>query len=475
MAIEMIEVQEFNAGTQIKVIGVGGGGGNAVEHMIKSGVKGVEFICANTDAQALKLSSADKIIQLGSTGLGAGSRPERGREAAEAAVESIRATLEGCNMLFITAGLGGGTGTGAAPVVARVAREMGILTVGVVTKPFEWEGGRRMNHAEAGLNELEENVDSLIIVLNEKLLQVFGDDVSQDAAFAFANDVLRNSVGGIAEIINVEALVNVDFEDVRTVMSEQGKAMMGTAVACGPDRARIAAEQAVACPLLEGVDMSGAKGVLVLITAAKGALKLSESREAMNTIRAYASNDAHVIYGTAYDDALGDEIRVTVVATGLSVTGKRQAQNLQVIRTGTDNAPVMVSPHYTPHPMLSQPPAILPSSFAPMSPAHVAPNPVQEMPVPTFLAPSAPEPSASRSNEGSMGAPTASMTPSGPSSASSANQPTARTPVQPNYTDMAVPSVWRTNRVQAAAKVDALASGGMDDYEIPAFLRKQAD
>ena len=406
MSIEMIEVEEFNSGTQIKVIGVGGGGGNAVEHMIASGVKGVEFVCANTDAQALRASSAHKTIQLGHSGLGAGSKPERGREAAEAAVDQIRETLEGCNMLFITAGMGGGTGTGAAPVVARVAREMGILTVGVVTKPFEWEGGRRMNHAEAGLSELEANVDSLIVVLNEKLLEVLGDDITQDQAFAYANDVLRNSVGGIAEIINVEALVNVDFEDVRTVMSEQGKAMMGTAKANGPDRARIAAEQAVACPLLEGIDMSGAKGVLVLITAAKGGLKLSESREAMNTIRAYASPDAHVIYGTAYDDNLGDEIRVTVVATGLSVGGRRNTQPLQVIRTGTDNVPFTV---------------------------------------PTM-----------ESNQASATGGAISM-------------------AQPDYGSMAVPSVWRTNRTQAAAKVDALASGGMDDYEIPAFLRKQAD
>ena len=406
MSIEMIEVEEFNQGTQIKVIGVGGGGGNAVEHMIASGVKGVEFVCANTDAQALRASSAHKTIQLGHSGLGAGSKPERGREAAEAAVDQIRETLEGCNMLFITAGMGGGTGTGAAPVVARVAREMGILTVGVVTKPFEWEGGRRMNHAEAGLSELEANVDSLIVVLNEKLLEVLGDDITQDQAFAYANDVLRNSVGGIAEIINVEALVNVDFEDVRTVMSEQGKAMMGTAKANGPDRARIAAEQAVACPLLEGIDMSGAKGVLVLITAAKGGLKLSESREAMNTIRAYASPDAHVIYGTAYDDNLGDEIRVTVVATGLSVGGRRNTQPLQVIRTGTDNVPFTV---------------------------------------PTM-----------ESNQSTATGGATSM-------------------AQPDYGSMAVPSVWRTNRTQAAAKVDALASGGMDDYEIPAFLRKQAD
>ena len=406
MSIEMIEVEEFNSGTQIKVIGVGGGGGNAVEHMIASGVKGVEFVCANTDAQALRASSAHKTIQLGHSGLGAGSKPERGREAAEAAVDQIRETLEGCNMLFITAGMGGGTGTGAAPVVARVAREMGILTVGVVTKPFEWEGGRRMNHAEAGLSELEANVDSLIVVLNEKLLEVLGDDITQDQAFAYANDVLRNSVGGIAEIINVEALVNVDFEDVRTVMSEQGKAMMGTAKASGPDRARIAAEQAVACPLLEGIDMSGAKGVLVLITAAKGGLKLSESREAMNTIRAYASPDAHVIYGTAYDDNLGDEIRVTVVATGLSVGGRRNTQPLQVIRTGTDNVPFTV-------PTMESNPATATGGATSMA--------------------------------------------------------------QPDYGSMAVPSVWRTNRTQAAAKVDALASGGMDDYEIPAFLRKQAD
>ena len=404
MSIEMIEVEEFNAGTQIKVIGVGGGGGNAVEHMIASGVKGVEFICANTDAQALRASSAHKVIQLGHSGLGAGSKPERGREAAEAAVDEIRTTLEGCNMLFITAGMGGGTGTGAAPIVARVAREMGILTVGVVTKPFDWEGNRRMTHAEAGLAELEANVDSLIVVLNEKLLEVLGDEVTQDQAFAYANDVLRNSVGGIAEIINVEALVNVDFEDVRTVMSEHGKAMMGTAKASGPDRARIAAEQAVACPLLEGVDMSGAKGVLVLITAAKGGLKLSESREAMNTIRAFASSEAHVIYGTAYDEALGDEIRVTVVATGLSVGG-RNAQPFKVVRTGTDNVPFTVA-------------------------SSAAGSTVQ-----------------------------------GPASA----------PVGAAQPDYGVPSVWRTNRTQAAAKVDALASGGMDDFEIPAFLRKQAD
>jgi cell division protein FtsZ len=399
---------------------VGGGGGNAVEHMISSGVQGVEFVTANTDAQALRVSNAHKVIQLGSTGLGAGSKPDRGREAAEAAIDDIRLALEGTNMLFVTAGMGGGTGTGAAPVVARVAREMGILTVGVVTKPFEFEGSRRMNNAEAGLAELEANVDSLIVVLNEKLMDVLGEDASQDEAFAFANDVLKNSVGGIAEIINVEALVNVDFEDVRTVMSETGKAMMGTAAASGPDRARIAAEQAVACPLLEGVDMSGAKGVLVLITAAKGGLKLSESREAMNTIRKFASPDAHVIYGTAYDENLGDQIRVTVVATGLAGS-RRAAPQLQVLRTGTDGV-----------------------GF------------------PTTQAPNA-------SPAGVLAAATGGL--AGLASGLGLGSAAA----QPNYDAMNSPAVWRGNRTSAAAKVDALSSGGMDDYEIPAFLRKQAD
>ncbi len=409
MSIEMIEGEEFNLGTQIKVIGVGGGGGNAVEHMIERKVQGVEFICANTDAQALVRSTAHKTIQLGGTGLGAGSKPDKGRVAAEEAVEDIRAAIEGAHMLFITAGMGGGTGTGAAPVIARVAKEMGILTVGVVTKPFEFEGGRRMTNADSGLAELEANVDSLIVVLNEKLLEVLGDDITQDEAFAHANDVLKNAVGGIAEIINVPGHVNVDFEDVRTVMGEPGKAMMGTALADGPDRARIAAEQAVACPLLEGIDLSGARGVLVLITAKKGSLKLSESKLAMNTIRAYASADAHVIYGTAYDDALGDQIRVTAVATGLSRQGaRRAAPALQVLRTGTDNVP---------------------------------------FPVPTM--------NAAVAGPGAIAA-----------------QPAMG---QPDYTGMAVPSVWRTNRTSATAKVDALSAGGMDDFEIPAFLRKQAD
>ncbi len=400
MAIEMIEVEEFNQGTQIKVIGVGGGGGNAVAHMIERGVQGVQFACANTDAQALSRSNAPKLIQLGSNGLGAGGKPDKGRDAAELAVDEIRAAIDGAHMLFITAGMGGGTGTGAAPVIARIAKEMGILTVGVVTKPFDWEGGKRMSNADCGLAELEANVDSLIVILNEKLLEVLGDDVTQAEAFAHANDVLKNAVGGISEIINEYGGVNVDFEDVRTVMGEPGKAMMGTAAASGPDRARIAAEQAVACPLLEGIDLSGAKGVLVLVTASKGSLKLAESKLAMTTIREFAAPDAHVIYGAAYDESLGDEMRVTVVATGLSrQDARRQAPTLEVIRTGTDNIPF-----------------------------HV----------PTL------------GGNGHAGS-------------------------QPNYEGMAVPSVWRTNRTMAAAKVDALSSGGMDDFEIPAFLRRQAD
>ena len=407
MAIEMIE--EFDQGTQIRVIGVGGGGGNAVDHMIAKGVQGVDFVCANTDAQALSRSSANSVIQLGTTGLGAGAKPAAGKAAAEEAVDRIRASIDGAHMLFITAGMGGGTGTGAAPVIARVAKEMGILTVGVVTKPFEFEGNRRLKAADEGIAELEANVDSLIVVLNEKLLEVLGDDITQEEAFAHANDVLRNAVGGISDIIHVPGLVNVDFEDVKTVMSEPGKAMMGTAQAGGPDRATKAAEQAVACPLLEGIDLSGAKGVLVLIAASKNTFKLAESRNAMNTIRRYAAEDAHVIYGTAYDDSLGDQLRVTVIATGLSPARRQQApisvvHSAPVLRTGTDNLPILN-------------------------------NVAQPMSV------------------GGLGG----------------------APMQHDYSQLSTPSVWRNGRTQAAAKVDALASNGMDEIEIPAFLRKQAD
>ncbi|MFM1856233.1 MAG: cell division protein FtsZ [Pseudomonadota bacterium] len=412
MAIEMIE--EFDQGTQIKVIGVGGGGGNAVQHMIDSGVQGVDFIVANTDAQALNRSGARTLLQLGTTGLGAGAKPDAGRDAAEKAVDAIRASIEGAHMLFITAGMGGGTGTGAAPVIARVAREMGILTVGVVTKPFEFEGPRRNRQADNGVNELSGHVDSMIVVLNEKLIEVLGDDVSQDQAFAHANDVLRNAVGGISDIIHMDALVNVDFEDVKTVMSEPGKAMMGTATAGGPERARKAAESAVACPLLEGIDLSGAKGVLVLIAASRQSFRLSESKTVMNTIRVYAHEDAHVIFGAAYDETLGDQMRVTVIATGLTgvsgqatqappqqvlrVIGGRPATvapPLQGTRTGTDNVPVL---------------------------GHA----IGRSPLGTTTG---------------------------------------------EYAGLGTPSVWRNAR----SRVDAMASNGMDEIDIPAFLRKQAD
>jgi cell division protein FtsZ len=315
MEFQMVE-NESPQGTIIKVVGVGGAGNNAVQHMIKKSVQGVEFICLNTDSQALYRSSASHKLRLGKTGLGAGARPEVGKGSAEEAREEIKQLLSGAHMVFITAGMGGGTGTGAAPVVARIAKEMGILTVGVVSKPFEFEGLRRMNVAEIGANELQSHVDSLIIVLNERLFSVMGEDAEMDKCFECADDVLHNAVAGIAEIINVDGLINVDFEDVKTVMSEQGKAMMGTATLSGPDRARLAAESAVSSPLLEGVDLSGARGILVNITASRS-LKLSETKQVMNTIRSYAAKDATVIFGSVYDESMGDSLRVTVVATGL--------------------------------------------------------------------------------------------------------------------------------------------------------------
>lgn len=334
---EIIDKEENASDTEtiIKVVGVGGAGGNAVDHMIREGVMGVDFVAANTDAQALKRSVAHRKIRLGKSGLGAGAKPEVGRNAALEEREQIAETLRGANMVFITAGMGGGTGTGAAPIIAEVAREMGILTVAVVTKPFAFEG-KRAKVAEAGLVELQKNVDSLIVILNDKLMDVLGDDVSMEDAFKAADNVLRNAVGGIAEIINYPGLVNVDFEDVRTVMSEMGMAMMGSASAAGVDRARIAAEQAVASPLLEGVNLSGAKGVLVNITATRG-LKMKEVNEVMSTVREFAAEDAHIIFGAVYDESMADEIRVTVVATGLGQAQVRR-QGFTVIDTAVAQA-----------------------------------------------------------------------------------------------------------------------------------------
>ena len=376
------------SGTVIKVVGVGGAGGNAVDHMIREGVQGVEFICANTDAQALNRSDAHRKLQFG-PGLGAGGKPEKARALAEVERERIAEALQGAHMAFITAGMGGGTGTGAAPIVAEVARELGILTVAVVTKPFEFENAKRMAVAEQGLAELARHVDSLIVILNERLIDVLGDDISMMVAFKTADNVLRNAVGGIAEIINVPGLVNVDFEDVRTVMGEMGKAMMGSAMASGMDRARLAAEQAVASPLLEGIELSGARGVLVNISA-NSALGMKEVREVMNTIRAYAAEDAHIIFGTVFDDAMEDGLRVTVVATGLgAATAAQQFRpRMEVVaqKTGTDNAPI----------------------------------------VETI-----------------------------------------------NYGELETPVVFRSGRRHA--QVEAMAASGVDKYDIPAFLRKQAD
>ena len=399
MAFEILETE--TAGTVIKVIGVGGAGGNAVEHMIQRGVQGVDFICANTDHQALSRSSAKNVIQLGKTGLGAGSRPEMGRAAAEEARDRIADALRGAHMVFITAGMGGGTGTGAAPVVAEVAKELGILTVAVVSKPFEFEGPKRAKVADAGLSDLQDNVHSMIVILNSKLEEVLGEDAEMADCFRTADDVLHNACAGIAEIINTPGLVNVDFEDVKTVMSEHGKAMMGTASASGTDRARVAAEQAVACPLLEGVDLSGARGVLVNITAS-GSLKMKETSVVMNTIRAFAAEDATVIFGAVRDDSMGDNLRVTVVATGLgrAASAARKPSLTVLARTGTDNVPM------------------------------TAPTP--------------------------MGAPTPA--------ASSATT---------NYGQYDMPAVFRT---RAAVGQSADEAGGPEmRFEIPAFLRKQAD
>jgi cell division protein FtsZ len=382
-------------GAVIKVIGVGGAGGNAVNHMVNRGVQGVEFIAVNTDKQALSRSLAGSVIQLGEAGLGAGANPEAGRQSAQQMRAEIEAHLKGSNMVFITAGMGKGTGTGASPVVAEIAKEMGILTVGVVTKPFGFEGPRKMRVAEEGIDALVEHVDSLIVVLNEKLFEVMDEDASLEDSFRTADDVLHNAVAGIAEIINVPGLINVDFADVRTIMSEQGKAMMGIGEAAGLDRARLSAEQAVASPLLDGVSLQGARGVIVNITASRS-LKLKETNEVINTIKAFCAEDATIIHGTVFEDGMQDRLRVTVIATGIGRVSKPQLvpQSLMapMQRTGTDNM------------------------------NFVSPNVDQ--------------------NGGS---------------------------------NLDQPAVWRNGRNSAASQVAALEEKGMERYDIPAFLRKQAD
>jgi cell division protein FtsZ len=447
MEFEMLD-QDTAGKTIIKVVGVGGAGGNAVQHMIRRGVDGVEFICMNTDAGALQRSAASINLQLGSSGLGAGAKPEIGAASAQEARARIADSLQGAHMVFITAGMGGGTGTGAAPIVAQVAKEMGILTVGVISKPFDFEGVKRLKVAEDGAHELEAYVDSLIVVLNEKLFEVMGEDAEFDKAFACADDVLHNAVSGIAEIINVQGLINVDFEDVKTVMGEQGKAMMGTATVSGMDRARLAAEAAVASPLLEGVDLSGARGVLVNITASRS-LKLSETREVMAAIRGYAADDATVIFGTVYDDSLGDALRVTVVATGLNHPQAMQKSQPEVIwrkATGTHDAmPTMADLN----------------SFAPSSP------------------------SAAMSMAGMDS--TISAVGSGAGMASSGGNAFGAASAQPagvDYSKYDLPRVFRSRSEPSSApslgadsspQAKTMLDKGADFYEIPAFLRKQAD
>jgi cell division protein FtsZ len=320
---ELTDSSPHNA--EIKVIGVGGGGGNAVEHMMQENIEGVEFICANTDAQALKKSNASVLLQLGedlTKGLGAGADPEVGRKAAEENKDRIREVLQGSDMIFITAGMGGGTGTGAAPVFAQIAKELGILTVAVVTKPFIFEGKKRMQVAEHGIRDLAKSVDSLITIPNNKLLSVLGKNITLLNAFRAANNVLLGAVQGIADLITRPGLINVDFADVRTVMSEMGMAMMGTGVSIGDNRATEAAQAAISSPLLEDIDLSGARGVLVNITAGMD-MSIGEFESVGEVVKSFTSENATVVVGTVIDPEMSDELRVTVVATGL---GRREEE-----------------------------------------------------------------------------------------------------------------------------------------------------
>jgi len=327
-------VDTDNQAAVIKVIGVGGGGGNAIQHMLSGNIEGVEFICANTDAQALNNSDAKTLLQLGrniTKGLGAGADPIIGRQAALEDRDRVMDLLEGADMVFITAGMGGGTGTGAAPIVAQVAKEMGILTVAVVTRPFAFEGKKRAQIADDGINELGQFVDSLITIPNEKLLAVLGRDISLLNAFGAANDVLLGAVQGIAELITCPGLINVDFADVKTVMSEMGMAMMGSGKAQGEDRAVVAAETAVSSPLLEDVNLSGARGILVNITAGMD-MTIGEFDEVGNTVKQFASENATVVVGTVIDPDMSGEMRVTIVATGLGQIARDDAARVQLVQ-----------------------------------------------------------------------------------------------------------------------------------------------
>lgn len=527
MSFEMLDDEPAPEGAVIKVVGVGGAGGNAVNHMISRGVQGVEFISMNTDKQALIKSGAMYTIQLGEAGLGAGANPEAGRDSARARETEIRAALEGANMVFLTAGMGKGTGTGASPVVAAIAKEMGILTVGVVTKPFDFEGARKMKVADAGIDALVEHVDSLIVVLNQKLFEVMDDDASLQDAFKQADNVLHNAVAGIAEIINVPGLVNVDFADVRTVMAEQGKAMMGIGEAAGMDRARIAAEQAVASPLLDGVDLNGARGVIVNITAAHS-LKLRETNEVINTIREFCSDDATIIHGTVFDDHMGDSLRVTVVATGIGrnrLIAKAPVlvtTPVPVSRTGTYDSPLpaglaaagaaaMSFPQTTPTqaaathsaavhaaatPLASTQAAstqtVAPQTVAPQAAATLAassPAAAMAAATPAAAMQAAVTPPAATTVTGSTSAFSSPAVPSPAFQAAMSPPPTqvaisagassaqagASQAVNPYGPSLDTPTVWRDPRAAASARVAALEESGVEKLDIPAFLRRQAD
>ena len=433
MNFEMLN--EKPEGTVIKVVGVGGAGGNAVQHMIARGVSGVEFICANTDAQVLNKSTVLHKLQLGASGLGAGAKPEVGRAAAEENRERIADLLRDANMVFITAGMGGGTGTGAAPVIAEVAKQMGILTVAVVSKPFEFEGPRRSRVADEGLKALEQHVDSLIVVLNDKLEEILGDDIGMDEAFQAADDVLNNAVAGIAEIINVDGHINVDFNDVKTVMGEQGRAMMGTATAIGADRAKIAATEAVASPLLDGVNLAGARGILINISASKDSLKARETREVVNIIRTAASEDATVIYGFVYDESLGDKLRVTVVATGLGGArgvGSDNGSGIRVAETVQMAAPVAAETTYAAY---AQTVNAAPVDMSRGS-IKTMPDAYEQYDVPSF-----------RRN--------------------------ATVQNFSNYDELDEPTITRRAAYQAPTRV--MNGEDFSDLDVPAFLRRQAD
>lgn len=340
----MFELMDaYGQSAVIKVIGVGGGGGNAVQHMLSAQIEGVEFVCANTDSQALRSSSVKTVLQLGgdiTKGLGAGANPEIGRQAALEDRDRISDVLDGADMVFITAGMGGGTGTGAAPIVAQIAKEMGVLTVAVVTRPFPFEGRKRMEIADQGIKELSQYVDSLITIPNEKLLSVLGRDISLLNAFKAANDVLLGAVQGIAELITCPGLINVDFADVRTVMSEMGMAMMGTGRGKGPARAKDAAEAAISSPLLEDINLSGARGILVNITSGAD-ITMGEFEEVGNTVKAFASDNATVVVGTVIDEHMEGEVRVTVVATGIGVTDPKAKEPLRDLGVSRENIAVI--------------------------------------------------------------------------------------------------------------------------------------